>query len=429
MKQPSDFLVSDWLTYLEDRHPEKIQLGLLRVQQIINTLHLQASNAIVITVAGTNGKGSTIAALEAIYSAAGYQVAAYTSPHLLCFNERIRVNQEPITDEHLIDAFRAVHAIPGSELLTYFEMVTVAALWHFKQTKPDVILLEVGMGGRLDATNCIDANLAIITTIDFDHEAWLGTTREKIAIEKAGIFRQHQPAIYADIAPPHTLLDKADALQVTLSKLDKDYFFESDQNHLYFSTSNQIHLTLPRPHIHLKAFASALMASLRLKNVLPVSLSHYESAAKYASISGRQQWLNTTTPTLVDVAHNAQSVKLLADFIKNHPIQGQIHAVFSGLQNKTLYDLIEPMRAYVDKWYITSLESTRGATLSSLKTAYMRVMNKQPLAVFNEPLTAYTAAVNAVKPGDIIIVYGSFLLVSAVMLAHLRKGEQNELRN
>ncbi len=428
MKKPSSFSVSEWLDYLENRHISEIQLGLQRVQKVAEALNLLRFDATIITVAGTNGKGSTIASLEAIYRAAGYRVSAYTSPHLLMFNERIRVNQTPITDEALTQAFLNIHEVAGSEALTYFEMATLAALWHFKQVNPEVILLEVGMGGRLDATNYIDADLAIITTIDFDHEAWLGSTLEQIATEKAGIFRENQLAIYADTNPPHTLLDRAKALHVNLSRLDEDYKISIHQKTLFFSIQ-EIFLELPCPRIHPKAFAAAIVASLKLQARLPVSESDYTRAANTAFIAGRMQWLNTDVPTLVDVSHNSQSVKLLATSLKENPPKGEIHVIFSGLQDKTLYALIEPMRAYGNKWYLTGLNSARAASLDALKEAFTRVMDQQPSAVFDEPLKAYTAAVNAVKPGDVIVVYGSFLLVSAVMLAHPHKGEKNEYSN
>jgi dihydrofolate synthase / folylpolyglutamate synthase len=420
------FSVTDWLNHLEHRHAKEIQLGLSRVKKIAQALNLLHFNATVITVAGTNGKGSTIAALEAIYTSAGYQVAVYTSPHLLCFNERIRLKQTNITDADLIKAFLAIHAIPGSHNLTYFEMVTLAAFWYFKQNTPNIILLEVGMGGRLDATNCVDADLAIITTIDLDHEAWLGATRAEIATEKAGIFRPHQHAVYADINPPQTLLDKAKTLELKLSILHQAYDFKLTNTHFYFSTPDQFHLKLPRPRIHSKAFAAAIMASLTLQNILPVSKSNYLSAAKQVMILGRQQWLPTSTPTLLDVAHNPQAVKHLADYLKKHTFQGQVHAVFSGLRDKTLYDLMQPMRAYVNTWYLTTLNHARGTTSNLLTAAYARTTNKQPQIVFDEPLTAFTAAIDAAKPGDIIVVYGSFLLVSAIMHAHVHQGEQNE---
>ncbi len=424
-----DFSVENWLSYLETRHQKEIQLGLCRVHAVAKSLDLLHPKATVITVAGTNGKGSTVAALEAIYHAAGYCVAAYTSPHLLRFNERIRIDKASIKDSALIQAFLAVHNAPGSQMLTYFEMATLAALWHFKQNKPDVILLEVGMGGRLDATNCIDANLSIVTTIDIDHEAFLGNTKEAIAIEKAGIFRPHQPSIYADEDPPHTLLKAAQASQLDLVILNRDYTFSVSSNTFIFSCAHSFSLTLTCPGIHPKAFAAAIMATRKLNNTLPVSKINYASAATHVSIVGRQQWINAAIPTLIDVAHNKQAVNLLAELIKKNPPKGNVHAVFSGLQDKTLYDLIAPMRAYVNAWYLTTLNHARSATQASLEAAYVHVMNEQPNAVFNEPSSAFTAAVNAAKPGDIILVYGSFLLVSAVMLAHFKEGGNNELCN
>ncbi|MDF1678604.1 MAG: Mur ligase family protein [Legionellaceae bacterium] len=430
MNQVRDFSANDWLNYLEKRHHEKIQLGLSRVHAVAKSLSLLHPKATVITVAGTNGKGSTIAALEAIYHEAGYRVAAYTSPHLLRFNERIRIDKTPIKDSALIQAFLAIHDTPGSHLLTYFEMATLAALWHFKHNQPDVILLEVGMGGRLDATNCIDADLSIVTTIDIDHEAFLGNTKEAIAIEKAGVFRPLQLSVYADENPPHSLLKAAKASQLDLAILNRDYTFSVSDDTFIFSNTHSFSLTLTCPSIHPKAFAAAVMASLKLNTTLPVSQAHYAAAATHATILGRKQWLNNNAiPTLVDVAHNKQAVNLLAEFIKKNPPTGNIHAVFSGLQDKTLYDLIAPMRAYVNTWYLTTLNHTRSATKASLKDAYTHVMNKQPDAVFDEPSSAFAAAANAVKPGDVILVYGSFLLVSAVMLAHFQEGEDNELCN
>jgi dihydrofolate synthase / folylpolyglutamate synthase len=412
MKPVHDFSVADWQEHLEQRHATEIKLGLSRVKHIGNALGLLQPNCPCIIVAGTNGKGSTIAALEAIYTAAGYQVGAYTSPHLLAFNERIRINQQPISDAQLIQAFSVIHCAPDSTQLTYFEMVTLAALWHFKQNTLDIILLEVGMGGRLDATNSIDADLAIITTIDLDHEAFLGDTREAIAVEKAGVFRKKQLAIYADDNPPQSLLSIADALQIKLLKFNHDYSLPP--------------ICQQALNIHPKAFAAAEMASTMLQNKLPVAASAVRQAAKNATILARQQWLNTRIPTCIDVAHNAQSVQLLADYISTYPVEGKIHAVFSGLQDKNLLALMRPMQPYIHAWYLTQVEHTRTATKASLQTAYTQVTNKQALAIFNEPVMAYTAAVDAAKPGDVIIVYGSFLLVSAVINAHFNQEKEAE---
>ena len=206
------FSLAAWLDYLEHRHSEEIQLGLTRVKTVARQLDLLTFDATIIIVAGTNGKGSTVAALETIYRAAGYAVGSYTSPHLIHFNERIRVNLEPITDKTLCAAFTAIEEACESIHLTYFEMATLAALWYFKSFVLDVIILEVGLGGRLDATNIIDADLAIITTIDFDHQAYLGHTKEAIGYEKAGVLRPNQPFIYADKNPPESLITYAKSL-------------------------------------------------------------------------------------------------------------------------------------------------------------------------------------------------------------------------
>jgi len=422
MKPVSTRSLPEWLTYLETRHQAPIQLGLPRIQAFAEALDVLVwDNTVVITVAGTNGKGSTVAALKALYSAAGFCVAAYTSPHLLAFNERIQINQTSITDAALCEAFSIIHALDGREALTYFEMTTLAALWFFKQQSPDVLLLEVGLGGRLDATNIIDSDLAIVTTVDLDHQAWLGDTKEAIAYEKAGIFRAHKPAIYADENPPKSLIKHAAALGTPLLSLGHDYCFESNKQAFIFSGKALPTLYLPALSIHAKAFAAAIMASLKLQDRLFVSEAHYKVAAETTILAGRQQWLKTAVPTLVDVSHNAQSVSLLAENIKSSPIKGRVHAVFSGLQGKDLCGLIEPMQSVVNTWYLSLLDDKRGAEAALLKAAHTRVTRQLVTSVFDEPLVAYQTAVAAAKEGDVIVVYGSFVLVSAVMHAYLNE--------
>lgn len=411
----------EWLTYIETRHREPIQLGLPRIKAFALALNVLAwDNTVVITVAGTNGKGSTVAALKAIYSAAGFSVAAYTSPHLLAFNERIQMNQTPITDRALCEAFLAIHELEGSEALTYFEMTTLAALVYFKQQQPDVLVLEVGLGGRLDATNIIDSDLAIVTTVDLDHQAWLGDTVEAIGYEKAGVFRTHKPAIYADNQPPSTLINYAEEIDTPLLSLNHDYSYEhNNKKHFIFKEKNLPARELPVLLIHPQAFAAAMMASIKLHDRLFVSDANYEIAAENATLEGRQQWLKTPVPTFVDVAHNAQSVSLLAKYFKTHPVKGKIHAVFSGLQGRDLCGLIEPMQHLVDKWYLSALDDKRGASAALLEQAYIDVTKQKALPVFDAPVAAYQAAVNTAKKDDIIVVYGSFVLVSAVMHAYL----------
>lgn len=395
--------VHDWLHYFENRHEVPIQMGLERIKSLAEQLDLIRWNIPVITVAGTNGKGSTVASLQAIYLAAGYRVAAYTSPHLFEFNERITINQQPIPDRVLEDIFSQLHAIQQSHQLTYFEITTLAALLYFKQEKPDVIILEVGMGGRLDATNIIDATLAIITTIGLDHEAFLGHTIEQIATEKAGILRKNQLAIYGDTKPPQSLLDIASAKKVRLFLFEKNYVLDGSE-----------------PPLYAKAFAAAKMAVFSLQAKLPTTGSDLDEASSKISLPGRLQWLQRDIPTLVDVAHNPQAVSRLQAYLgeylsqKSAPVK--VHAIFSGLQDKKLSGLIEPMRQYVSHWYLTELNHARSATQEMLENAYLSTEHSTAAPhLFKTPGEAYQAALNRAKSNDIIIIYGSFLLVSAIM--------------
>lgn len=408
----SSFSLAEWLDYLENRHHEDIQLGLSRVRDAANRLNLLQLDAKIITVAGTNGKGSTVAALEAIYFAAGYQVASYTSPHLLIFNERIRVNQIAIADEHLCDAFMVIEQHCNDIHLTYFEMVTLAAFWVFKQIKLDVIILEVGLGGRLDATNIIDSDLAIITTVDLDHQHYLGNTKEAIGYEKAGVLRENKSYIYADDNPPGSVIEQARLLNVNRIC----YSFTVSQDTLNILPPMGDLITVPRSSINPKAAAASIMASVFLNTCLPVSPADWDTAMRAVFISGRQQVVKGPIVTIFDVAHNPQAVSLLADFIRSYQPKGRVHAVFSGLSDKDLGGLIRPMNLYVDFWYPTVLSSKRAASEAMLLGALQAENCFIPMC-FSSPKAAYEAALQAAKSDDLIVVYGSFLTVSAVMSA------------
>ena len=406
--------LQDWLFLLENRHQEEIQLGLERVKTVALRLGLCDLEAVVITVAGTNGKGSTVAALDAIYNAAGYRVGRYTSPHLLSFNERICINQMPITDAALCEAFQVIEEARGDIHLTYFEMTTLAAFYYFKKNGLDVVILEVGMGGRLDATNIIDASLAIITTIDLDHQDYLGSTIEDIGYEKAGILRADQPFIYADMNPPVSILKEAQRLRVQMSFLgDYSYQTSVDQFNVVLHSGEVI--SLPCPAIHLNAAAAAIVASDILKDALPITHQHQKNAMKGVHLTGRRQIVKGPVTTLLDVAHNPQAVRLLADFIRTYPCNGKIHAVFSGLKDKDLCGLIKPMLSVVDFWYLTTLQGKRAASQSTLLAAFNTETHSMT-DCFGAPEIAYESAMQKACPGDIIVVYGSFLTVSAVML-------------
>ena len=418
--------LNEWLVLLENRHQQEIQLGLTRVKAVAERLSLCTLGSVVITVAGTNGKGSTVASLQAIYLAAGYRVGTYTSPHLLRFNERICVNGQPISDESLCAAFSLLDDIRGDIHLTYFEMTTLAALYYFKQCSLDLVILEVGMGGRLDATNCIDADLAIITTVDLDHQDHLGETIEAIGYEKAGVLRENQRFIYADYSPPNSVVERAQALNSRMFSLGVDYSFETTVDKTFIIKHHTGETTqLPLPNINQKAAASAVIASGLLLDKLPINDAQLAIAMDSVYLSGRQQLVHGSVTTLYDVAHNPQAVALLAEFIKRLQPSGKVHAVFSGLKDKDLCGLIRPMDSCVDFWYLAKLTGQRAASESMLlKLFYEEQGRKAPC--YSDPVTAYRAAVQNANEGDLIVIYGSFLMVSAVMAA--KEMEQEKFR-
>lgn len=402
--------IKDWLYYLELNKPEaKIDLGLKRIKLIADNLGLLDINMPVITIAGTNGKGSTVAVLEAIYTTAGYRVGSYTSPHISRFNERIRVNNQMISDENLCNAFAAI----DDPSLTYFEMATLAALWHFKHSSLDLIILEVGLGGRLDATNIVDADLAIITTIALDHQSYLGDTIEKIGFEKAGILRENRPFIYADINPPNSIIRRSTELNSHMLQLDKDFSYQDENLELVIDYFDNKSIKLPKPKINPKAVASSIVAVELMSSKLPVLNSSICNAMGRISISGRQQVIKDTSTTVLDVAHNHQAVCELASFISvNTGLK--IYAVFSALQDKDLYGLINPLAPLVDFWYTAPLNSTRAAPVEVIE-GYINQLTGKKVCVFNDPAEAYKAAHKRATKDDIIIVYGSFLTVSSVL--------------
>lgn len=413
--------LAQWLNYLENRHVQEMQLGLSRIHRVAASLNLLEFDPLIITVAGTNGKGSTVSALESIYLSAGYRVGCYTSPHLLHFNERIRVNQAPIHDEKLCDIFSLIDETPGAKDLTYFEMTTLAALWYFKSLDLDVIILEVGLGGRLDATNIIDADLAMITTIDLDHEQYLGSTKEAISYEKAGILRKNTPYIYADKDQPLSIIERAKQLHSNQLM----YQFKAHADCFDMTIESGVKMTLPLPSIHLNAAAAAIAAVSYFHSKLPVTLTQFKHAMRTVSIPGRRQMCHQTgKPTvLFDVAHNPQAVALLAQSIEQCQMTGKIHAVFSGLSDKNLLGLIEPMFQRVDFWYPSVLNSKRAASQSLLKSVFKQ-MNCEISKCFNDPQEAYEAAKTSANPEDLIVVYGSFLTVSAVMFTQQKETSQ-----
>lgn len=425
--------LDEWLAHLENRSPQAIELGLERIKTVAERLNLLPVTVPVITVAGTNGKGSTVASLESIYCAAGYRVGAYTSPHLLYFNERIRLNQQNISDEALCEAFTFIEQHRDEIHLTYFEMATLAALLYFKTMQAEVIILEVGMGGRLDATNIVDATLAIITTIDFDHEEYLGHTLEAIGFEKAGILRANQTMIYADTPMPASILQRARALNVKMirfaessSMLEKTeqgdtqyYGYDLQADDFSVTCPNGEVLVLPKPNTQLKAASSAIVAAYCcLQDKLPVDYLALNQGMQHIMLSGRQQVICDTICNVFDVSHNPQSVRLLVERLKSLVNEKKINkmvAVFSGLKDKDLSGLIKPMVPLIDEWYTAALDCKRAADESMIKAAFAEAAENLP-RFYDSIEAAYDAARLDAQPGDAVVVYGSFYVVGPIVL-------------
>jgi dihydrofolate synthase/folylpolyglutamate synthase len=414
---PDKWDLNQWLSHLERRSLQPIQLGLERILKVARRLDLTTPDSKVITVAGTNAKGSTVNALETLYHEAGYKVGSYTSPHLLHFNERIKINLLPISDAELCEAFAVIESGRGEVDLTYFEMTTLAALAHFKLKQLDIIILEVGLGGRLDATNIIDSDVAIISTIDYDHQEYLGTTLDAIGYEKAGILRQNKPFIYADDNPPKTILQVAKERSAPVYLYGKDFTFYEHKGHWDFIGAQQLIKNLTKPKIQLKSASAALMACILLEHSLPLSSDSVAKAMHAIFVPGRLQ-LNYLPKkgisVLYDVSHNPQSAQLLADTIKSYKKRKKVHAVFSALKDKDILGLITPLKDCIDYWYPAQLDTDRAASADYLLA---KCENAGILVniCYTNPLIAFEKALTKSGSGDLIVIFGSFFTVAHIM--------------
>lgn len=417
---PNTQHLADWLDWLLAMHPTEIDLGIDRVQAVARKMGLLPYSTPVITVAGTNGKGSSIAMLSAIYEAAGYQVGVYTSPHISRFNERIRLQGQLATDQQIVEALQTIESYRQDIKLTYFEYATLAALWLFDQAKLDLVLLEVGLGGRLDAVNLLDADIALITAIGLDHEEWLGKDLGQIALEKAGIMRPNHPCICSDPQVPTSLVDYAHANQVPLKQFKKDFWLEqNDQAWSFFIENNDTKTPIQYPLLPAPALlgdfqyqnAAGVLAVIEsFQSQLPVSQSAIKSGLQQAQHPGRLQQLKINSQTWwLDVAHNPQAAMALASFLSNQ--QGPMVAVFSALADKDIQPMVQALLPYIDNWYIADLAEPRSASLQhltdSLQQAGVLVQNIVKCATIKEAVLA--AKKMAPVP---VLVWGSFLTVS-----------------
>ncbi|MCE7506057.1 bifunctional tetrahydrofolate synthase/dihydrofolate synthase [Polynucleobacter sp. IMCC30063] len=417
-----------WLSHLEVAHPLGIDMSLERITLVKNALGLQITCP-VITVAGTNGKGSTCAFLEAILIAAGYRVACHTSPHLLHFNERARLQGVAASDAQLLVHFAAVEEarlrVPNTPTLTYFEFTTLAILHLFAQANLDVVILEVGMGGRLDAVNIIDADCAIVTSIDIDHASFLGTTREAIAREKAGIFRAGKIAVCGDPLPPQSLIDYATSLGCDLHLSGRDFHFQGDQQQWAWSGRDKRFSGLGYPALRganqLLNAAAALAALSALHHRLPVSAQDIRLGFATVELPGRFQVLPGRPTRIFDVAHNPHAAATLYRSLDSMGYFPYTFAVFGAMADKDIGAVLQPFISLVDYWFCTDLPTARAASALAIKAQLLALGVAEErhkdggIRCFADPAKAYQEAVAKAGEGDRIVVFGSFYTVAGVM--------------
>ncbi len=400
-------------------HPVEIELGLERCRQVAQRLKLLPPRYTVITVAGTNGKGSSVAMLDTAYRIAGYRVGTYTSPHLVHYNERIRLAGEPVADDVICRAFTQVEAARGETPLTFFEFGTLAALVIFAEAAPDIAILEVGMGGRLDAVNMLDADVAVIATLDIDHVEWLGRTREIIAREKAGILRSGRPAVCSDPAVPASLLAYADEQAVPLALLGVDYHF-SEQGERWSWWSGAVSLPdLPRPALsgsyQLRNAAGVLKVIDLLQSRHPVTGEQLADALARVRLQGRFQRFSGPVELILDVAHNAQAVGAFAANLAALPTVSRTHVVLGMLRTKDRVGVMRTLDPLVDRWHLATADAARGASAAELHATWQSLPRRRPATCYESIAQAWRAACTEAAVGERILVIGSFLTVGDVL--------------
>lgn len=416
--------LDDWLAYIERLHPTSIDMGLDRVKAVAERMGLKF-DCPVITVAGTNGKGSTCAMLEAILMEAGYRTGVYTSPHLVHFEERCRVRGDIVSATDLVANFARVESARrqnGAEIsLTYFEFTTLAILQLLADAKLDVVILEVGLGGRLDAVNILDADCAVITSVDLDHMEFLGSDRESIGFEKAGIMRAGKPVVVSDPVPPQSVLDHAASLGADLWRFGEDFNFSGDKLQWSWAGRGRRYAGLAYPALrgaNQLVNASGVLAALTaLRDRLPVTAQSVRNGLSMVELPGRFQIIPGQPALVLDVAHNPHSVAALTENLDAMGFYPCTHAVFGAMADKDVAPMLARVGPLVDKWYFTDLPTPRAATGEALQAKWQASNTRADATAnaYKTPESALAAAVKAANPADRIVVFGSFYTVGGIL--------------
>ncbi|MFY8273225.1 bifunctional tetrahydrofolate synthase/dihydrofolate synthase [Pseudoalteromonas sp. SSDWG2] len=400
--------LDDWLCYLEQLHPSNIEMGLERVEKVAKQIGLLDTRSKIILIAGTNGKGTTAQCLEKLLLAQGFSVGTYASPHLIRYNERVRINGAELDDQYHVDAFFELEQGRGDTALTYFEYGTLGALAIFKRMDVDYVLLEVGLGGRFDATNIVDPIASVITTVDLDHKEYLGDTRELVGYDKAGIFRAGIPAIVGDLDIPHTVVDYGEHIDADLCLSKRDFFFNEDE--LTFSWKmGEFDLCFAQPAIPAQNAATALSVLYKL-DLLP-DATLIADCLKQLHVQGRFQQLSSAPLVYTDVAHNRESARFLAKRLNSFKEQGfTIHAVVGMLADKEHGDVIEAMTDSVDAWHVASLHNFRGTQATELAKTLSQYV---PIAgTYDQVEDAIKTVMPQLGEQQLLIIFGSFYTVA-----------------
>jgi len=413
--------LSQWLQWQENLHFTEIDPGLDRVGKVWQRMGGSSTLPFkVVTIAGTNGKGSSVAITASILQAAGYRTATYTSPHLLRYNERISIDGEACSDDEICDAFERIDQARDDISLTYFEFATLAAVDLFSRKNIEIAVLEVGMGGRLDAVNLFDTDVALITPIGLDHMAWLGDNRETIGREKAGIIRAHSPVVCAENAPPESVLNYAESLSSTCFVAGDDFDHTTNQSTWSWQNNDKKYVDLPMPALtgtYQLQNAAAVLQVCELLSLQGITVNEQavREGLQSVKLSGRFQLIPGAVTRILDVTHNQQGAENLRNLLLETAGQGKTYAVLAMLKDKDTHAVANALNGVIDFWYLAGLEGNRGLSAEDLSERLAPIVGDKKVGCYHYVSDAYEAAMASASAADRILIFGSFHTVEAAM--------------